>query len=751
VDPTYVHTIEESRTMLTSTLLAALLLGQVPDGRNQSSGQQPTMAPPYVAPPNNAQPTVAQPRTAAPASEQSPSTQFREPPTHLVAEEKPLAAVPPLVRTEAAAELLEEALTLPPQSSATGRQWTLMEVLARIPDRQRQVTVTETYWKLSSAVAEYRVSWDEFHQIDQTQPRGAGPAGQEAALLLETARASARSRLGDSELAVSTAQFELADALQLSPTEPMPLPADAPHVGSYKTYFQEIYASRPASARARWIDFALPLQLRAITARATAVRAANDANDATQEAYNQGQVELATLLTCVTELARLRRAFLTVVREYNRDIAAYALTTAPAGLDQNRLVGMLIKSGRSNPANLTPIQRTTPDGKDVQPATFNEPLPAQRSQQPTPAQPPTLRAPETEPNQFTPNPPLRPITPQTTPSGAGNSLNSIMPSSGAPANAAPSNAGGTAPPYAPEAQGNPLRGEAREAKRPPESDGAAAAFHNTPTDQPAVADTGLYGGLSALPASRRTQELAGVLHWDRGLPESQGLPITLADCLNSPLVVDRSGTITAFWLTRYQAAVYRAQRERVEHLEALLPASVASRAQPGGPEAVLRARRAKLAADADLLQAQLELDAAQYALTQLAGRSLEFKWLLPSTPPHANIYPLPQIPTTSTGSESRRLHYLATAIPAQYAVLVDRSASVVAADTSRASVLSRDHARPENVDASLAAIERQNEATVSFLLSLTRYNNDIAEYVLRTSPATTPANDIAQALTATPK
>ena len=69
-----------------------------------------------------------------------------------------------------------------------------MEVLARIPDRQKQVVVTETYWKLSSAVAEYRVSWDEFHQIDHIQPHGAGQAGQEAALLLETARASARSR-----------------------------------------------------------------------------------------------------------------------------------------------------------------------------------------------------------------------------------------------------------------------------------------------------------------------------------------------------------------------------------------------------------------------------------------------------------------------------------------------------------------------------------------------------------------------------
>lgn len=719
--------------MLSSAIVISLLFGQVPIG-SPAPGQEPT--------------TVSPPITvSAPSSAQTPSSQVRDAPAGSIVEEKPLAPVPPLVRSEAAADLLEEALTMPPQSAATGKPWTLMEVLARIPDRQRQVPLTDTYWKLSAAVAEYRVSWDEFHQIDHIQPRGAGQAGQEAALLLETARASAKSRLGDSELAVSAAQFELAEALQLSPAEQMPLPADAPHVGSYKTYFHEIYASRTPSALARWIDFALPLQLRAIAARAIAVRAAHDATDATQEAYNRGQVELSPLLNSITELARLRRALLTVIREYNRDIAAYALTTAPAGLDQARLVGMLIKSHRSTPANLTPVQSTSPDGRGAEPATFNSPLPAQSPLQSIPVQPPVVQTPA-GPNGFTPNPPAKPITPQSAPSSSGSSPKSILTPSGNPANSAPSSGGGTAPPFSPS-QGNPLRSEAREANRPPAADGVAA-FGDAPAQQTGVADTGLYGGLSALPPVGRTQQLAGILHWDRGLPESQGQAITLADCLNSPNVVDRPGTIAAYWQARYQAAIYRAHRERVEHLEALLPVSIASRDQAGGPESVLRARRAKLAADADLLQAQLELDAAQYALTQLAGRSVEFKWLLPSTPPHAGIYPLPQIPSAVQGSAARRLHHLASAVPAQYAILVDRSASVISADMARTAVLGRDHSQPANVDASLAAIERQNEATVAFLQLLTRYNNDIAEFVLKTSSPQIAANDLARALTTAP-
>ena len=88
----------------------------------------------------------------------------------------------------------------------------------------------------------------------------------------------------------------------------MPLPADVPHVGPYRTVMDQIYAGRAIPARAVLIDRTLPLRRGAIDARAAAIQATSDALEAAEAAHYEGVSELPLVLALVDELSQQRRA-----------------------------------------------------------------------------------------------------------------------------------------------------------------------------------------------------------------------------------------------------------------------------------------------------------------------------------------------------------------------------------------------------------------------------------------------------------
>ena len=70
----------------------------------------------------------------------------------------------------------------------------------------------------------------------------------------------------------------------------------------------------------------------------------------------KNQADLQAVLACEAELSRQRRALLATVRDYNTDIADYALSVADASMPLDRLVAMMIVV--KSPA---PLAASSPD------------------------------------------------------------------------------------------------------------------------------------------------------------------------------------------------------------------------------------------------------------------------------------------------------------------------------------------------------------------------------------------------------
>ncbi len=168
---------------------------------------------------------------------------------------------------------------------------------------------------------------------------------------------------------VTTAQHDLAEILLLAPGTPLPLPADQPLVGPYRTLFAELFAGKTAPQRARMLDQTLPLRNRAVESHAAALLAAEDALDAAIELQTGGQERLPGVIAALDAFVRQQRAFLAAVCRYNHDIADYALVVVSPQTTPEILVGTLIKQNRPAGQVVTPLPTTA-----TLPATYQQPL-----------------------------------------------------------------------------------------------------------------------------------------------------------------------------------------------------------------------------------------------------------------------------------------------------------------------------------------------------------------------------------------
>ena len=243
-------------------------------------------------------------------------------------------------------------MTLPPGSSLSGQPLALLTVLSTAPGRRQQLELAHAYWRLAEAVADYCFCVEEKKQLEQVHP-----AGDETAEW-RLARASSSAALQEAEVRAVAAQHDLAGLMSLAPAAVPPLPADRPHVGSYRTYFKELFGSGPAPDRTRLIDRTLPLRTAAIDAHSVALQASEDSLAAALEAQAAGQGPLAPLLACLDEHRRQQEQFMASVCRYNHDIADYALNVAGPLTNNEALTAMLIRSDPA--AGQTPVE--TPAG-----------------------------------------------------------------------------------------------------------------------------------------------------------------------------------------------------------------------------------------------------------------------------------------------------------------------------------------------------------------------------------------------------
>jgi hypothetical protein len=326
--------------------------------------------------------------------------------------------------SQAATDLLNHALQSPKNSPLAGHALTLLQAMGPFAsNRNSQLAIARAYWKLSAAQGDYNWAVEEADQLDHI-PTGTGAVDS---TVMATARASTQARLLEAKLGAVTAQQELADLLAIPASSPLPLAADPPLVGAYRTYFETLYSGRVAPPRMRLIDRTLPIRREAIETHVAAVQAAASAVHAADDARAKGGSDLQNLLLRGADLSRQRRLFLAAVRDYNFDIAEYALTVAEPSVPTERVIGMLIRTKPSAPPATSVVPPAAGGAAIVQPS-VNDPLLR-------PASPPASR----------PNP-------ATGPPGSGSAptpLNPVGSASGAAAATGPSKATGTTNPLAP--------------------------------------------------------------------------------------------------------------------------------------------------------------------------------------------------------------------------------------------------------------------------------------------------------------
>jgi hypothetical protein len=221
-----------------------------------------------------------------------------------------------------------------------GRPTSLTEIIAAADPRQR-LEVVHAYWRLACAMLDFQYRRAEAdlleHLAEQDSPE------------LAAARAAAAARREEAWISVLEAQGQIAPLVHAT-MDQAPLAIDAPHAGPYRTKFELLFAAGSAPPRAWLLNQILPLRYREIEARRRAVEAARQAVEASEEAYRRGRIGLSDLLADVALLASVRRTMVASLRQYNDEIADYALGVVIPPTEIQTVAGMLIKPRASRAA-----------------------------------------------------------------------------------------------------------------------------------------------------------------------------------------------------------------------------------------------------------------------------------------------------------------------------------------------------------------------------------------------------------------
>lgn len=638
-----------------------------------------------------------------------------------------------------------------------GKPIALVDLLSRVNDRQQRALVIPAYWQLFAAACEYRIAADEAFRLTHLLPPADGSGRHASHPVIESRLAAAEARVREAELAVLAQQYTLADHMRLPANEPLPLAADLPHSGAYRTFFQERYA-RSAPPKLHLIDRTLPLMHRSIELRAAATISAADSADAETDAYRAGQLDLVAVIDSISELSRQRRNFVVAVRDYNFDIAEYALTVVPPALTSSQLVSVLIGPPPTAPDGRRNRKEIAEGRRGVKQAAFEAPIEA--------AGAPRVRVPTLAPER---NPkPLRRL-----PDGANPTFEQT-PDSDTPAQPnAPKRLRSRSP--ADTSRLQPAGRRHTVAKPPriqfdaPATDGETAERGDDQTDeQPAEPPTDeqvmegrgqveepmpgaageerLYGGLDELSSLKRAQELSATVHWKDDRDESQGTSIRLADALSVAPTGNWRALIAAYWHCQQQIAAWRALNQEAEMLKALQPLALRRAATPGAAEEMLRLHTAQLSVSAAVEETRRAILAAQFDLAALLRRPLDRPWPWPVTSPHAGGYRLKLDAQPANVLQASHVRQLVEMLPKRHTALQRHADAVVGSDDARVAMLADYQAGQRPLIDAVSAVRRLTNETLAFLDSQSQYNVEFADYALAVAPAGVPASVLAKAL-----
>ena len=486
--------------------------------------------------------------------------------------------------------------------------------------------------------------------------------------------------------------------------------------------------------------------------RLEAIHAAEEARQTILKAYLAGQVDVGELFAATRGLADQKRAWLASVCQYNHAIADYAFAVVGSETVGRELVSVLIRLADGEPKR--PRRRASYPGlpSGVEQADYEAPAapsaksPAEAAGQPTLA-PPRERLTEAPPS------------PWAAPKELGASER--PPEIESPVEEDPVGAPGEPPPapaVAPELHEEPAASPMSSVPEPDQASSirqgpmVSVEAADLPAGQrtvympsaPAAGASGRrYSSLDGLDGAVQAKRLVLQLHTPgEGGPD--GKPATLEACLKGLSNRQRQPVLAAYWVASMRLAEYRAYRQRIGLLDDLV--QVATLGAASTPDAIAKLKAARLAADADLLEAEVRLAAAQSELTQSCGQPLDDPWLLPTTPPHAGPYQIRLELQPRPLAESWAMKRLGATIPALSDSLGRRARAVVDADRLRVETIAAYRNRESSFQRVLDAVERQAGETLGFLGVLLAYNQSIAEYAMAVVPPAIPEEKLVATL-----
>ncbi len=413
-------------------------------------------------------------------------------------------------RTIQPPELVAEWIRLPTDSALSGTSLTLQDALKAAADRREQLEIVRRYWRLATAVADYRFCKEQVELLRQLSD------DEKAGKQWRAYHSLAVADLQTAELTVIQMQHELAMLLRLPVDKALPLPADKPHIGAYRTNYNELFAGRVPPLGVQLLDKLLPLQRQVVEEAAKALQAAEDALSAVLEDLRLGRCGIEAVYAAGRERLRVRREFMLAVQQYNNSIAEYALTVADPTADAQSLTTMLIGPVRQA---AVPPRGNVPLREPAAGTLRNEPTPAPPREGWQPSQPPVRTSPE--PATLAPAAPL--------PTFAEPREETVPETDEQPREL----------PILPEAGATALPRTVRKLELSQSYGSAAKLAAPLSSEELRASDAlGVAAGqllypalLDASPAAQAKQ-LALALHWARRLPEGQGQPLTLLECLH---------------------------------------------------------------------------------------------------------------------------------------------------------------------------------------------------------------------------
>lgn len=392
-----------AKDLLPATDQAASAASPAPPGDTAP----PPLDPPREPPPPPAPPvTVSTPTAAAPTSSDGTVSVLAPPPALGVAPPTastsgPGAGPPFKPPPNAAAVLVARGLappyaTIPGEEALPPRPVPLLEALERSGDRSRRLWITQAYWKLAAAALRHRFATEAEERLALVAPG----ANAEDVVHLEMSLEAARARSATAGADLVAAQQELADLVRLPVTDAPAMAADNPLTAAYQTHFETIFVARPATGRVRAIHRRLPLDHRAIVARAEATFAAVERFTSIETLNAQGKRALGAVLTANEGIVTHQEAFVDALLAYNLAIAEYVMAVADLSVPDERFAAMLI-------GQPLPWRQSSPQTDRVIPVSGQLPR-SNAPAEPATTQPPVLFQ---SPGGFAPGQPAPPPPP----------------------------------------------------------------------------------------------------------------------------------------------------------------------------------------------------------------------------------------------------------------------------------------------------------------------------------------------------